>query len=60
VNSALSGAPVDRKLLLSVQRLEVCVGGGGVNTPNRPFGGVGAQETYQGILWKTPKCSNTL
>jgi hypothetical protein len=31
VNSALSGAPIDRKLLLSVQRLEM--GLGPINTP---------------------------
>jgi hypothetical protein len=48
VRTGLSDVPVDRKLLLSVQRIEVW--GEVINTPNRPFGGVGAQETYQGIF----------
>jgi hypothetical protein len=34
---------------------------GPINTPNHPFQGVGAQETYQGIVYTfpsahTPKC----
>jgi hypothetical protein len=58
VRTRLSSAPVDRKLLLfcpTARRM-----GEAINTLNRPFGGVGAQETYQGILWNTPKCINTL
>jgi hypothetical protein len=59
VRTGLSGVPIDRKLLLSVQRLEVW--GEAIIPPNWPFGGVGAQETYQGILYTfpsahTPKC----
>jgi hypothetical protein len=45
VRTRLSGVPVDRKVLLSVQWLEVR--GEAINTPNRPFRGVGAQATYQ-------------
>jgi hypothetical protein len=47
VRTGLSGAPVDRKLLLLSNRYS-CEGEA-INTPNGPFQGLGAHETYQGI-----------
>jgi hypothetical protein len=46
--TGLSGAPVDRKLVPSIQRLFEGLWGYKYH-PNRPFQGVGAQATYQGI-----------
>jgi hypothetical protein len=48
VGTGLSGVPVDRKLLLSVQQLELW--GEAINTPQSGISGVGAQATYQGIV----------
>jgi hypothetical protein len=55
VCTELFGVSVDRRLLLSVQRLEVW--GEAINTPNRPFGGVGAQAQHQELIEhpKTPR-----
>jgi hypothetical protein len=48
VRTGVSDAPVDGKLVLLSN--DYNCGGGYEYPPNRPFEGVGPQETYQGIL----------